>query len=802
MKRVNSQGWCIQQLDEHNVTLLCEKLGIHRLTASVLVAQGQKTPEAAKIFLDGGLTELADPFLMSGMEKAVLRLMEAVNKLESVLVYGDYDVDGVTSTALLALALKKMGLTVEYYIPSRLEEGYGLHGAALERFAANGGKLVITVDCGVNSFAEMRLAQELGLDLIITDHHECFPGERTALAVLNPKQPQCAYPEHNLAGVGVAWSLVRALFQKMGLPVEESASYLDLVAVGTIADIVSLQGENRIMVRYGLEKLRHNPSAGLRALSKQAGLQDTNLTATQVAFVLAPRLNAPGRLGDAAPSAEILMAKNEDAAQLAVVLDECNNKRRQVEKVILEQARVMAKEQEDKPALVLWHEDWHPGVVGIVAGRLAREYNKPAVLIAVDGEEGHGSARCVPGYNLVEGLSQCRDYLLRFGGHPEAAGLSAETRKLESFQNAFCSAIKDMSPEQTELLAVAEAEANELSLDLFEELSRLQPFGQGNPEPIFVARKLDVLTARHVGSRSNHLQIKLSKDSHSLAAIYFGAGDIPPPSRGELLDIAFTLEENSWQNRKTLSLNLCGLATSLDVSEAGFIVDQRGLDTSETFLLRLAANKRLVVWVNTKAALEYLRQRLPADDIVVTQLGRNIAIHECDALAFYHIPYDRGSVEELLNRVRLAKGAKVYLLYGQDALLLNERVFAASIPNENTLRKLAACFENNSGFVLTPDVAGRQLAFPVTNYLLKRASAVFKELGRETSGNSVTLLANLHQSQSYLEDCRNLMEFRKYQSFWWQAAANTLTEYISDPTSFILPEGVCINEPEWAKRAN
>jgi single-stranded-DNA-specific exonuclease len=799
----NSRCWQIQQLDQEAIRLLCDTLGLHRLTAAVLVSRGQTTPDDAKLFLDGGLAELADPFCMSGIDEAVRRLMDAVHGRERVLIYGDYDADGVTSTALLSLALQRIGLLVEYYIPSRLDDGYGLHIAPLERYAAEGGKLVVTVDCGINSFAEMLQAQQLGLDLIITDHHECFAGERPALAVLNPKQMQCTYPERNLAGVGVAWTLVRALYQKLDLPVEESAVFLDLVAVGTIADVVTLQGENRILVRLGLERLCNCPSPGLRALSRKSGLTDTRLTATQVAFTLAPRLNAPGRLGDASPAVDILMAKDEDAERLAVLLDERNNERRQVERVILEQARSMARERENDSALVLWQEGWHPGVVGIVAGRLAREYDKPAVLIAIDGEEAHGSARCIPGYDLVAGLSQCVDNLLRFGGHPEAAGFSLKASCLDSFREVFCSAMKDMAPEQTELSAVAEVGLDELSLDLVEELSRLQPFGQGNPEPVFVAKGLDVVTARHVGSRSNHLQLKLRKKSNPFSAIYFGAGEVSPPAKGELLDIAFIVQENSWQGRSTLSLNLRGLSSAecLD-GDANLIMDRRGLDKKQPFLLQLATQRRLVVWVNTKAALDYLRAQLPAEGTVITQLGRDIDVQSCDALAFYHLPYDRGSVEQLLARLEFMEGSNVYLLYGQEELLLNERVFAASIPNEITLKKLAACLEKDPDLVLTPDVARRHFPYPVTQYLLKRAATVFRELGGIRSAGWAQLLARLDQSQCYLEGCKNLTDFRNYQSFWWQAAADTLTEYILNPTSFTLPEGAYANELERTKRAN
>ncbi|MBS3899482.1 MAG: single-stranded-DNA-specific exonuclease RecJ [Dethiobacter sp.] len=552
--------WVAPETDWSAVKRLSETMKLHRLTAACLLQRGVSTVEEARFFLKGSLTELADPYAMSGMKEAVQRLAHAVAVKERLLIYGDYDADGVTSVALLTEALQKFAVPVEYYVPSRLGDGYGLHGQILKQFAAGGGRLVLTVDCGINSFEEMDLAKELGIDLIITDHHESFPGRRSAYAVLNPKQPHCSYPEQNLAGVGVAWTLVRALYSHLGVPFAEAAELLDFVAVGSIADVVPLSGENRLLVKAGLEKLAKGTRPGLAALARLCGGEEGKLTASQVAFRIAPRLNAPGRLGDAFPALQALLASPEVACQLALDLDEKNRLRQQVEKDIFEKAHQQAAACID-PALVLWHQDWHPGVIGIVAGRLAAEFGKPAVLIALDGEEGRGSIRSVPGCNLMEALQLCAKQLIRFGGHPEAAGLSVDKANLAQFQAAFCLAVESQGVKEGKTMFIAEAEAAELSLALVQELACLEPFGQGNPEPLFLIKGMAVDMARRVGAQGAHLQLRLRKGSLIFRAICFGGGD-KQISTGETVDALVVPTANTWQNQTELSLQVRALRSS------------------------------------------------------------------------------------------------------------------------------------------------------------------------------------------------------------------------------------------------
>ncbi|MBS3886623.1 MAG: single-stranded-DNA-specific exonuclease RecJ [Firmicutes bacterium] len=557
---VKQWRWVAPEIDWSAVKRLSETMKLHRLTAACLMQRGVSTAEEARFFLNGSLTELADPFAMAGMEEAVQRLANAVAARETLLIYGDYDADGVTSVALLTRALQKLGVPVEYYLPSRLGDGYGLHGQILSQFAAAGGKLVLTVDCGINSFEEMDLAKQLAIDLIVTDHHEAFPGARSAYAVLNPKQLHCSYPERNLAGVGVAWTLVRALYSRLGVPFAEAAELLDLVAVGSIADVVPLLGENRILVKAGLEELAKGSRPGLAALARLCGRGEGKLTAQQVAFGMAPRLNAPGRLGDALPALQALLASPAEAEQLALDLDEKNRLRQQVEKDILGNAREQAAACEDA-ALVLWHQDWHPGVIGIVAGRLAAEFGKPTVLIALDGEEGRGSIRSVPGCNLMDALQLCAKQLIRFGGHPEAAGLSVGKANLALFQADFCRAVELQGVKEGRAMVMAEAQPADLSLALVEELTGLEPFGQGNPEPLFLLREIAVVTARRVGAQGAHLQLRLQKESRIFNAICFGGGD-KQISAGETVDAAVLATANTWQGQTALSLQVRALRIS------------------------------------------------------------------------------------------------------------------------------------------------------------------------------------------------------------------------------------------------
>ncbi|NLM46440.1 MAG: single-stranded-DNA-specific exonuclease RecJ [Firmicutes bacterium] len=777
----NNWPWYVPPADEKIIDILAKELGIHRLTAAALYQRGIRTPREAEVFLASDLSSLGNPFLLAGAETATKRLARAVAAREQVLVCGDYDVDGITATALLVLVLRELGLAVEYYIPSRFTEGYGLQAESLRRFAGRGGRLAVTVDCGINSFAEMQLAKDLGLDLIITDHHTCFPGERPALAVLNPKQEHCHYPDKQLAGVGVAFTLLRALFARLGLPAERLYNYLDLVALGTIADVVPLLGENRILVKHGLAYLAHTARPGLQELIRLAGLPEQRLTARQVAFILAPRLNAAGRLGEAGPAVEMLLAEGEEAKALAVELDDLNRRRQQIEKAILAETQLLAATEADAPALVLWREGWNPGVIGIVAGRLAADYGRPVALIALDGKEGRGSIRTAPGYDVIAALHECADLLEHYGGHPEAAGFTLSADRLEAFRAAFCRAVAARRPEEMLVPVEAEASLAEMDVSLAAELAALEPFGHGNPEPLFLLQDLEVYSTRRVGAGGEHLRLFLCQGGDSQTAIFFGGSGQELPA-GEWIEAVVSPCLNIWQGREELSLVIRDLRLQ-EPDRQAVVCDRRGLRQKEQFLAELARRKRVLVWVNTKAVKEALSAALPGR-AQVTQLGRDVEEAACDALVLYHIPYDREAFETLLAAVRFSGSPRVYLCFGHEELVLNEKIFAATFPGRETLLKLAS-YLSPRGEKPALSRIKRCVSFPVTSYLLEQTQAVLAELacGLAEKDWPPTQQQLLQFSDTYRRLAEALARFRTYQNFWWRATAEELSRYLVQPES-------------------
>jgi single-stranded-DNA-specific exonuclease len=787
-KSVDSWLWYAPPLEQETVRLLQRELGIHRLTAACLIRLGITCPQTAGSFLNCDLQELAEPQLMSGMDQAAERLQLAVRRQEPVLICGDYDVDGVTSVALLTDCFRRLGLPAEYYIPGRLEEGYGLHSAPLVKWAGQAGRLAVTVDCGINSFAEMALARELGLDLIITDHHQPFAGERPAVAVLNPLLPGCAYPEKNLAGVGVAWTMVRELHRRCGVPEQETFRYLPLAALGTIADVAQLRGENRLIVYHGLAELYRNPSPGLAALLRRTRLNGAGFSAVQAAYALAPRLNAPGRLGDAVPAVRLLLASAQEADELAAELDNCNRRRQKVEADILAMAQMLAETQASEPALVLWHESWHPGVLGIVAGRLAEQYQRPVVLLTAAGEEAHGSARGVTGYNLVDRLSDCATLLLRFGGHPAAAGLTLETSKLELFRETFCRSMASYpEPSVPQQPVAAEAELAELSLELARELQRLQPFGEGNPEPHFLLNGMEIAAASFVGNGGKHLVLSVQEGNRQARAICFGAtGRKYLPASGDAADLVIRLREDNWQGKSCLALHVSDLRSSRkrEVGCSGSqareyqLFDQRNLPEKERFIRQLSAGERLAVFVNTQAAQKRLQALAVPGRTCVIRRGEPCAELLCDAVVFYHLPYDRQAVEMFLAGLRFLKGPRAYLLYGREDLLLNENIFASCQPCAGVLYQLAS---------VPPAERGRQDRL-LNGRLLERALQVLEEIGtgEVERGDFEQLLCRSH---TFMSGRQAVSRYRQYQHFWRQADVRDLAVYLREPAKYLLSEG-------------
>jgi single-stranded-DNA-specific exonuclease len=590
--------WVLAESDEGTVAALAEGAGLHPLVARMMVIRGITGPSDARAFLDCELSSLSKPGIFSGMEGAVGRIRKALAVREKIVVYGDYDVDGVSGASLLYLALKGLGADADCYLPDRMSEGYGLNPGAMERIKASGAGLVVTVDCGIGAVREAQQARSLGLDLIITDHHEFTSNPK--FESLDPKKnsssptsgfsipdleivlpdvcailhPLLLLPDTpaairvqvgGLTGVGVAFKLAQALF---GLDVVDDrlTPYLDLVTLGTVADVGRISGENRVLVKHGLERLSFDEEKqrpGIAELKRVSGLTGKKIGVGNVGFTLAPRINASGRLERADTAFRLLTtASREEARDLASALDHVNKERQSVEEGISEQARgfCLKEDMSATGAFVLASGDWHPGVVGIVASRMVEEFYRPTALICVKDGVGKGSARSIPGFDLYHGLSRCSDLLVGFGGHKYAAGFTiSEERILEFRERLSALVMEDMGPQGfVRTLSVDGAVSlDDLTMGLMQELEKLAPFGQGNPEPRLGARRLEVVSSRIVGK--NHLKLRLKDGSRTaLDAIAFKRGNLlgRQVRDGARVAAVFTPRINAWNGKTAVELEI------------------------------------------------------------------------------------------------------------------------------------------------------------------------------------------------------------------------------------------------------
>jgi len=533
-----------------------ELADLHPVVVRALARRGLTAAADARAFLDGAPPD-DDPYRLAGMAPAVRRLRRAIDTGEVVVVYGDFDADGVTATALLVLTLRRLGAHVRWYIPHRQEDGYGVHDAALTRLAAEGARVVVTVDCGIRAVDEVAAAARAGLDVIVTDHHVLPEALPEAVAVINPRRPDCGYGFDGFAGVGLAYKLAQALLEGEGHDAAEGL--LDLVAIGTIADIVPLVGENRALVLRGLAALGTARRPGVRALFRAAGLDPARLSARSVAFGLAPRLNAAGRMADAGTALELLLATDDaQADRLAGELEARNRSRREATDVALAGAEAALRGRTDDPFLLHADESTAYGVLGLVAGRLAERHYRPAAVVRVDGDEARGSARSIPELDISAALDAAADLLVRYGGHARAAGFTVRTRDLEALRRrlaghaALALAGRDLRPT---LDVDAEVQAADLDLGLCRALDALEPFGEGNPAPLCVLADAVVAGRRVVGT--NHLKfvVEGGPGVGSLDAIAFGqagrAGTL-----GARADVVFALGLNHWGGTARLELKV------------------------------------------------------------------------------------------------------------------------------------------------------------------------------------------------------------------------------------------------------
>ena len=556
------------EIDGALVRELQHKLDLTPFAVNLICNRGITSADQIRRFLNPSLDDLCDPFLMLNMDTATTRVIHALQHREKMMVYGDYDVDGITAVSLLYLVLSQLGGDIEYYIPNRLTAGYGVHEEGILEAQKKGVGLMISVDCGITAVPEVKFAKDLGIDFIITDHHEAKEEIPAAVAILNPKQVGDTYPSKELSGVGVAYKLAQALYERIGQPTGSLEEHLDLVALGTAADIVPLVGENRIFAHFGMRQIGVTRKPGLQALSHIAGLMeaDRDISPGQVIFGLAPRLNAAGRLGDSMRAVQLLTTRDESLARsIAKELDEENKRRKEFDEVTLREALLKVEDEvdlENDRVIVLSSEEWHQGVIGIVASRLVETYHLPTIMISVNKDDGKGSARSIPNFHLTEALTMCSEHLTAFGGHKYAAGLSIKADAIDAFKVRMREVARELlEPDDLirKLFVDAVVDLQLVDNEFLDHLERLAPFGPQNTRPILVSRGLKIAShAQKVGPKGNHLRMRVKQGSTVIDSIGFGFGDLAPQLNqpNVAFDLAYVPEYNFWQGKRKIQLRV------------------------------------------------------------------------------------------------------------------------------------------------------------------------------------------------------------------------------------------------------
>ncbi len=562
-----NKKWQIYETDDEKIEELKEKYKLNDLLATILINRGIDNEEKIRQFLEPTRQDFYNPYLMKDMEIAVERIVKAIESQEKVIIYGDYDVDGITSTTVLKKFLKDLGLEVSYYIPNRLNEGYGLNNKAIEKIVNEGYSLMITVDCGISAIEEIDYANSLGLETIVTDHHE--PGEvlPKALAVVDNKRKDSTYPFRDLAGVGVAFKLTQALGMKLELKEEAYLKYLDIVCVGTISDIVPLVDENRVITKLGLLLVRQTKNMGLKSIINSSGYN--KIDSNTISFGVAPRINACGRMGKAEEALELLLSTDiYEVNELTKKLNEHNRERQEIEKSIYESAveKIEKNHLDENRTIVVGGEDWHHGVIGIVSSKITDMYFKPSILLSFEENgTGKGSGRSIPGFDLHQALTKCQDTLEKFGGHSMAVGVTIKKENLEKFREEF---EKVAAEEKTEdivpiLNVDSKIDLNSVDKDVIESLKALEPFGEANKMPIFAFKNLRIDSIRAL-SEGKHLKLTLKEDNIIINAIGFNMGELAEEYRiGDKIDVAGVLEINTFNGVDNLQINIKDVMKSI-----------------------------------------------------------------------------------------------------------------------------------------------------------------------------------------------------------------------------------------------
>ena len=564
--------WVEWEVKNHTASAeLQESLKIDAILANLLVKRGINTYEDAHSFFRPTLEQLHDPFLMKDMDLAIARIERAIQAGEKILIYGDYDVDGTTAVALTYSFLKKHHAEIDFYIPDRYVEGYGISSQGIDYAAEHGYSLIIALDCGIKANDKIAYANEKGVDFIICDHH--LPGDSLpeAIAILDPKRSDCNYPYKELSGCGIGFKLIQAYAQKNNLPVEETNTYLDLVAVSIAADIVPITGENRVLAWIGLQKLNSNPCKGLSALMDLSGRKD--LTITDVVFTIGPRINAAGRIDDAKHAVNLLIAESDALAfEKGQIINTKNTERKEHDSLITEQALALIDEdplQIARKSTVVYNQDWHKGVIGIVASRLTEKYYRPTIVMTHSNGKAAGSARSVLGFDLYEALSECSDLLEQFGGHKYAAGLTMKIENIPALQQKFEEVVSRTITEEQLVQAInidTEIMLNQIDAKFFRILKQFEPFGPQNMAPIFISKNVYTYSgATLVGN--NHLKMSVHQHNQTYYnCIGFGLAEfMPMVNSGEPFDICYTIDENIWKEKKSIQLNIKGIRATLPI---------------------------------------------------------------------------------------------------------------------------------------------------------------------------------------------------------------------------------------------
>lgn len=558
--------WEYFDADEEKIKKLMQENNISELLAKILLNRGFEDYAKTQKFLYPKIEDLNDPFLLNDINVAVDRIIEAIEDKEKITIYGDYDVDGITSIAVLKKFLTELGANVEYYLPSRLEEGYGLNNDALLKIKNTRTNLLITVDCGISAYNEIEYAKSLGMEVIVTDHHECPEKIPDTLAVIDPKRRDNTYPFNSLAGVGVTFKLIQAISLKLGLDRKKYLKYLDIVCLGTIADIVPLIEENRVIVKYGLMLVKETKNIGLRALIKLSGYK--KIDSGLISFGIAPRMNACGRMGKADLALELLLTNDQEKAnEIATSLNEINRERQEVEKSIIDEAVKIIEDNklyEDR-VIVVGSENWHHGVIGIVASKITEMYYKPTILICFENDIGKGSGRSVEKFDLHKALSSCAEDLLKFGGHEMAIGLTINKSDFEKFRNDINQYAENVIKEEMVPIVKADASVTSdfISIGKINELNILEPYGEANPMPTFIYKNIKVDGIRAL-SNNKHLKLLLKDGSSIYDAIAFNMGDMQYSIKiGDRIDVLHYLDINNYNNIERIQLNVKDIKKSL-----------------------------------------------------------------------------------------------------------------------------------------------------------------------------------------------------------------------------------------------